>query len=101
MRQARLCFAGTAREILDSNPAEKLDDHHFIIGLPAVRINGVPFSLVLLGMRVANHVLVFLIQALSKFRVVFVCNASSHYTPSWHFNVTVLQTFLVLTLLSS
>ena len=59
-------FAGTAQEILNSNRAEKLDDHPFILGLPAVRINGVPFQLVLSGRRVANHVLAFLIHALSK-----------------------------------
>ena len=66
-------FAGTAQEILNSNRAEKLDDHPFILGLPAVRINGVPFSLVRSERRVANHVLVFLICALSKLTVMFVC----------------------------
>ena len=64
-------MAGAGREILNSNPAERLDDHPFILGLPPVRINGVPFSLVLSERRVANHVLVFSICALSKHRVVF------------------------------
>ena len=57
------------------NPAERLDDHPFILGLPAFKINGVPFSLVLSGRRVANHVLVFSICVLSKLRVIFVCKA--------------------------
>ena len=56
LRQLRLCFAGTGREIL--NPAERLDERPFILGLPAVRINGVPFLLVLSERRGADHVLV-------------------------------------------
>ena len=61
LRQFRLCFAGTGREILNSNP--------FIFGL----FNRVPFSLVLSARRVANHVLILSICALSKLRVVFAC----------------------------
>ena len=64
LRQVRLCLAGVGREILNSNPAERLDDHPFILGLPPVRINGVPFSMILSERRVANHVLVFSISAL-------------------------------------
>ena len=45
----------------------------YLVGFPAARINGVPFLFVLSGRRVANHVLVFLICALSKLRV-FVCS---------------------------
>ena len=63
------------REILNSNPEERLDDYAFILSITAVRINGVPFSLALSETRVANHALVFSIRALSKFRVVFVCKA--------------------------
>ena len=72
LTQIRLCFAGTEREILISNPLERLGYHPFILGLPAVRINGVTFPLVLSERRVyvANHVLVY-----SKLRVVFVCKA--------------------------
>ena len=90
LRQVRqLCFAWTY-----SNPLGKLDDHPFILGLPAVRMNGVPFSLVLSGRRVANHVLVFLIHALSKFRFVsgfFFCII----LPLWCFYITFLYIFLV------
>ena len=52
-----------------------MENHLFILGLPAVRINGVPFSLVLSGKRVTNHVLVFSIRAFSKLRGVFLCEA--------------------------
>ena len=52
-----------------------MENHPFILGLPAVRINGVPFSLVLSGKRVTNHVLVFSIRAFSKLRGVFLCEA--------------------------
>ena len=63
LTQVRLCFAGTGREILISNPLERLGYHPFILGLPAVRINGVTFPLVLSQRRVANHVLVFQAQS--------------------------------------
>ena len=43
----------------------------FVKNLPAVRINGVIFSLVLSERRVANRVLVFSICAFSQLRVVF------------------------------
>ena len=66
LRQFRQCFAGKGRDILNSNPVERLDEHPFILGLPAVRINGVPFSLAPSGRKVA-----FL-----------------HFTPSWRFYVT-------------
>ena len=72
-----MCFVGTGREILNFNLAERLDDHPFlssILGLPAFKIN-VPFSLVLSGRRVTNHVLVFSICAPLKVRVVFLCKA--------------------------
>ena len=97
LRQVRLCFVGTGREILNSNPAERLDEHPFILGLHAVRINGVPFSLVPSERRVANHVLVFSIWAFSKLRVVFLCKVFFlHYTPFiWRFYVTFLYIFLV------
>ena len=36
LTQVKLCFAGTGREILNSNPAERLDEHPFILGLSAV-----------------------------------------------------------------
>ena len=61
-----------SRFLIYEGVSERLDEHPFILGLPAVRINGVPFSLVPSGRRVANHVLVFSICALSKLRVVFV-----------------------------
>ena len=96
-----ICFFETSqavfcRAILNSNPAERLDDHPFIFGLPAVRINGVPFLLVLSGTRVANHALVFSIRALSKLRHVFVCKAFLHYTMLWRFYVAFLVHFLGL-----
>ena len=76
MRQVRqLCFAGTY-----SNPSEKLDDHPFLLGLLVVRINDVPFSLVLSGRRVANHVLVLSMRAFSKLnmvKVVFLIRVSN------------------------
>ena len=49
---------------------------------PAEFRNG---QLVVSERRVANHVLVFSIWALSKLRVVFVCKAFLHYTPLWRF----------------
>ena len=68
-----------------------MENHPFILGLPAVRINGVPFSLVLFGKRVTNHVLVFSIRAFSKLRGVFLCEAFfSHFTPQRRFNVAFL-----------
>ena len=91
LKQVKLCFAGTGREILNSNLAERLDEHPFILGLPAVRINGVPFSLVLSERRVANHMLVYVsICYLSKLRVVFVCK----FLSLWRFYVTFLYIFL-------
>ena len=90
LTQVRLCFAGTGREILISNPLERLGYHPFILGLPAVRINGVTFPLVLSERRVANHVLVY-----SKLRVVYVCKAFLHHTPLWPCYVAFLYIFLV------
>ena len=72
------------------------DDHPFILVIHAVTINGVPFSLVLLGRRVTNHVLVFSICALSRLRVVFVCKDFLHYTPLWRFYVAFFAHFLGL-----
>ena len=95
LRQVRLCFAGTGREILNSNSAENLaDDHPFILDLPAVTINAVPLSLVLSGRRAANHVLVISICALSQLNVVFVGKAFFHYTPLWRFYVALFVHFL-------
>ena len=91
LKQVKLCFAGTGREILNSNPAERLDEHPFILGLPAVRINGVPFSLVLSERRVANHMVVYVsICYLSKLRVVFVCKFMAFLS---HFFVHFLGLF--------
>ena len=95
LRQVRLCFAGTGREILNSNPAERLDEHPFI--LYYLRLGSTVFllSLVLSGKRVANHVLVFSICALSKLIVVIICKAFLHYTPLWRFYVTFLVSWFV------
>ena len=38
-------YRNRSGEILNFNSEERLDDHPFILGLPAFRINGVPFSL--------------------------------------------------------
>ena len=88
-------------EILNSNPAEWLADHPFILGLPAARMNGVPFLLVFSGTRVANKALVFSIRTHSKLRVVFVCKALlRYYTPVMAFLGRFFVHFLGLFLLS-
>ena len=81
-------FAETGREIPNSNPAERLDEHPFILYYLRLGSTVFPLSLVLSGRRVANQVLVFLIYALSKLIVAFVCNAFLQYTPLWRFSVT-------------
>ena len=96
LRQVRLCFAGAGREILNSNPAESLDEHPFILYYLRLGSTVFPLSLVLQGRIVANHVLVFSICALSKLIVWFVCKAFLHYTPLWRFYVTFFCTFLGL-----
>ena len=110
LRQVRLCFAGTGWEILNSNPVERLGEHYFILYLvyqPHSQglSSGCWFtcgkdqrcSLVLSERRVTNHVLVFSICALSKLRVVFVCNVFLHYEPFiWRFYVTFFEHFLGL-----
>ena len=73
-----------------------MEEYPFILGLPAVRINDFPFSLVLSERRVANHVLLFSICVLSKLRVVFLWKAFFlHYTLLWRFHVTFLYIFLI------
>ena len=90
LRQVRLCFARTGREILNSNPAERLDEHPFIHYYLRLGSTVFPLSLVLSGRRIANHVLVFSICTISKLIVVFVCKAFLHYTPLWRFYVIFL-----------
>ena len=59
------------------------------------RLGSMAFSLVLTERKVANHVLVTLIHAPLKLRVVFVCEAFLHYRSLPRFYVTFWYIFLV------